>query len=120
MEPETGRSAADFVLHRPGGTFQQARRVSDFVSSTQAELAAIHQSLDHFQSNRCPHSSVVIHCDSHAAIQSLQRKKRDPLDQQACDILDLAHALKAMHEIIFILHWVPSHIAIPGTEQVDT
>ena len=120
VDPETGRSSSAFVLHGPGGTFQQAKRVSDFVSSTQAELAAIHQSLEHFQTNPCPLTSVVIHCDSHAAIQSLQRKKRDPLDQQASDILDLAHALKAMHEIIFILHWVPSHIGIPGNEQVDT
>jgi len=75
VDPETGRSASAFVLHGPGGTFQQAKRVSDFVSSTQAELAAIHQSLEHFQTNPCPLTSVVIHCDSHAAIQSLQRKK---------------------------------------------
>ncbi|MCP5008170.1 MAG: hypothetical protein GY941_30190, partial [Planctomycetes bacterium] len=46
-------------------------------------------------------------------------KKRDPLDCQANDILDLAQALKAMLSISFTLHWVPSHIGISGNEQGD-
>ena len=92
--------------------------MSDLVSSTQAELAAIQQSLLYLQENPAPYSSIVIHCDSEAAIKSLKVHKAYPFDQQAREILDLAQELMANHNISFTLHWVPSHIVIPGNEQV--
>jgi hypothetical protein len=82
-------------------------------------LAAINQTLLHLQENPTPHSSIVVHCDSHAAIQSLQATKKDPTDQQSSDILDLAQKLKATQNLSLTLHWIPSHIGIPGNEQVD-
>ena len=82
-------------------------------------MAAIHQTLLHLQENPTPHSSIVVHCDSHAAIQSLKVTKKDPSDQQSSDILDLAQKLQATQNLSFTLHWIPSHIGIPGNERVD-
>ena len=73
VDPDTGRSAAAFILHSQGAQTHQALRVSDFVSSTQAELAAIHESLRHIEAHRPTQTKFVIHCDSHPAIQSLQK-----------------------------------------------
>jgi hypothetical protein len=81
VDPETGKSAAAFIYHSGGTKTAQAFCVSDFVSSTQAELAAIHQSLVHIESNPSTQIRFMIHCDSQPAIQSLQHKLRDPLDK---------------------------------------
>ena len=119
VDPVSGRSASAFLYQSMGEETEHAVRVSDLVSSTQAELAAIHQSLLYLQENPAPYSSIVIHCDSEAAIKSLKVHKTYPSDQQAREILDLAQELIANQNISFTLHWVPSHIGIPGNEQVD-
>ena len=119
VDLDTGRCASAFISECRNGKTQHAVRVSNLVSSTQAELAAINQTLLHLQENPTPHSSIVVHCDSHAAIQSLQATKKDPTDQQSSDILDLAQKLQATQNLSFTLHWIPSHIGIPGNERVD-
>ena len=83
-----------------GGETQHVVHVSNLVSSTQAEFA--------------PHSSIVVHCYSHAAIQSLKVTKKDPSDQWSSDTLDLSQKLQSTQNLSFTLHWIPSRIGIPG------
>lgn len=45
------------------------------------------------QFNHSAQTGVKINCGSHASIHSIQWK-RDPLNQQASDILDLTHTLE--------------------------
>ena len=120
VEPESGKAAAAYILHRKDNKISDAFRVSDHVSSTQAELAAIHQSLICIESNPSAQTQYVIHCDSQPAIQGLQRTKIDPLDKQVKVIIDLAEKLVTSKGIQVTLHWIPSHIGIPGNEEVDT
>jgi ribonuclease HI len=121
VDNNTGHSASAFISHNPECTAEKAIRVSDHVSSTQAELAAIHEVLVHINnySNTTP-SQVVIHCDSMSAIQALKKTKIDPFNLQVQEILDLAHTLSNSQAIRITLHWIPSHIGIPGNEAVDT
>ena len=120
VEPESGKAAAAFILHREYNKFSDAFRVTDYVSSTQAELAAIHQSLICIESNPSAQTQYVIHCDSQPAIQGLQRAKIDPLDKQVKVIINLAEKLVTSKGIQVTLHWIPSHIGIPGDEEVHT
>ena len=117
VDPDSGRSASAFLCQSMEEETEHAVRVSDLVSSTQAELAAIHQCLLYLQENPSPYSCIVIHCDSEAAIKSLKVHKTYASDQHAHEILAKEH--KTRRHLSFILHWVPSHIGIPGNEKVD-
>ncbi len=120
VDPESGRAVAAYILHQEYNKISDTFRVTDYVSSTQAELAAIHQSLLYIESNPTAQTQYVIHCDSQPAIQALKRTKIDPLDKQVKVIIDLAEKLMAVEGIQVTLHWIPSHIGIPGNEEVDT
>ena len=110
---DAGRCAFAFISESMRGETQHAVCVSDLVSSTQAELVAMHQSLLHFQENPTPHSNIVIHSKNSYTLFN----KIAPGDLQSRDILDLAQNLQGTQNLSFTLHWIPSQICIQVTME---
>jgi ribonuclease HI len=119
VDPEDGRSAAAYTCHTTSPVIDKGVRITDHVSSTQAELSAVHLSLLHILSAKTPPKKTVIFCDSQAAILTLKRFKPDPLDQLAIDIIKTFISLTAFPNFHLTFHWIPSHIGIPGNERAD-
>ena len=119
VDPEDGRAAAAFICLNSYPQVEKGVRITNFVSSTQAELAAIHLSLLNLLNTQSPPSKAVILCDSQPAILTLQRTNPDPLDQLSKLIFETIRALTSAAEFSLTIHWIPSHIGIPGNERVD-
>ena len=119
VDMETGKAAAAYIFKpkQDEHPIMEHFRITNWVSSTQAELGAIFKVLEKIlitQTNR----SVVILCDSMAALLSIQSKP-NILDPLTYDIVRLAAFLVSNRKIDIIMHWIPSHIGIEYNEKVD-
>ena len=120
VDPIEGRASSAFTSHNIRPQAEKGVRITDNVSSTQAELAAIHLTLLHIAADVTHPKHVVILCDSQSGITTLQRTKPDPLDQLSKDIWDTHEFLCKSRELKLTIHWIPSHIGILGNERADT
>ena len=74
----------------------------------------------HIKSKCEEREKIVVHCDSMSALLTLKgERSEDIFGKQKDDILKILHHLITRMNIDIFLHWVPSHIGIPGNEQVD-
>ena len=105
VDMETGRAAAAYIF-KPKQDEQpilEHFRITNWVSSTQAELGAIFKVLEKIlttQTNR----SVVILCDSMAALLTIQLKP-NILDPLTYDIVRFATFLVSSRKIDISMHW---------------
>ncbi|KAL3244157.1 hypothetical protein MRX96_019422 [Rhipicephalus microplus] len=108
-----GSAAAACVVPSVGAVLKC--RLPSLASSTVAELAAINLAAD-FLSERAPMSAAAIICDSRAALAAISREEDGSLLAQR-----VARKLHAVQQTgcDLSLHWVPSHIGIPGNEAAD-
>ena len=120
VDPDTGRAGSAFILKCTDSSplIQSANRISDWVSSTQAEVAAIFMGIKEIPIHNYS-KKIVIFCDSMAAILELQRTIPDPLNPLVYDTLKLIHQLCLSNNISITIHWIPSHIGIYFNELVD-
>jgi ribonuclease HI len=117
LDPITGRASAAYTSIETD--LEAGIRITNHVCSTQAEMAAIHLTLEKLLSTNISFSKVVIHCDSQAAIKTLQRSTPDPLDQISTQIVSTLSKLMSRPYFHLTIHWIPSHIGIPGNEKAD-
>ena len=117
VDMESGRAASAYIFKTGGNPVMETFRITDWVSSTQAELGAIFKVLENILVSKINHR-VVIFCDSMSALQTLQCKP-NPLDSLTYDILRLSHFLIVNRKISISMHWIPSHIGIEYNEKVD-
>ena len=120
VDPESGQAAAAYSFHSINPPKDLGVRITDNVSSTQAELSAIHLTLLEIQTSCLTPSKTVILCDSQAAIKTMQRSNPDPLDQLTDDIFKTFTSLSLYPNFKLTLHWIPSHVGIPGNERADS
>ena len=120
VDPDSGRAGAAFIF-KPRDSqpiLQSNFRLSDWVSSTQAELSAILKSLVQIGDIPSPRHALIM-CDSMAAMHSLQKTDPDPLDSLVFDILQVANDLYLHKKIHITVYWIPSHMGIEFNEMVD-
>jgi ribonuclease HI len=119
VDMETGRAASAYIFkpEKDDQPIMETFRISDWVSSTQAELGAIFKVLEKILITQS-HRSVVIFCDSMAALLTIQSKP-NVLDPLTYDIVRLAKFLIFNRKMDIIMHWIPSHIGIEYNEKVD-
>nr|XP_037275972.1 uncharacterized protein LOC119168681 [Rhipicephalus microplus] len=91
------------------------RRLPTIVSSMVAEKAAINLAADLLQDIETVRSAAIV-CDSRVALDSISREHEGTLLAQR-----LALKLHAVQQLgcELSLHWVPSHVGIPGNEYAD-
>ena len=118
VDPDSGRAAAGIMSNSASNSVAVALRLTDGISSTQAELGAIHEALCYITGFSSDHK-VVIHCDSLSAIQAIKRPTPDIYNKQVYEIVKLAAQLVTSKGIELTLHWIPSHVGIEGNELVD-
>ena len=120
VDPDTGRASAAYTSPGHEEYFELGARISDGVCSTQAELAAIHLVLKQLLITHIPINKVVIHCDSQSAIKTIQRNSPDQFDNLSVEIINCILKLSINPNFHMTLHWIPSHIGIPGNERADS
>lgn len=122
-DPQGGRCGAAFVCTAKAGAEQlppappvaSAVRLTDYSSSTQAELTAIQIALRHAHTSH--NHNVLIHTDSMAAITSLHAQHCE--NSQLLDgIITTAAAIQDMGRLVTV-NWIPSHVGISGNEAAD-
>ena len=118
-DPETGKAGAGIVLAGIEHEYTKHFRLSNGISSTQAELAAIYLALVNIIENQLPYSKIVIHCDSLPAILSLKHYSPDPMNPQVQLIFQVFSVLHLRPDFELWFHWIPSHINIDGNERAD-
>ena len=118
-DPETGKAGAGLVLSRNEYEYTKHFRLSNGISSTQAELAAIYLSLVTIRENQIPDPKIVIHCDSLPSILTLKHYNPDPLNPQVQLIFQVISVLHSRPDFELWFHWIPSHINIEGNERAD-
>ena len=117
-DPETGRAGAGFYVVNDSQKVRKNFRLSDHISSTQAELAAIYLVLNYIRDQNL-WKDVVIHCDSLPFILTLKYYSPDPLKTQVQLIFQLLKVLFTNTNFHLTFHWTPSHINIEGNEIAD-
>ena len=113
VNPDTGAAASAFVV----GDVTIAWRNSDNISSLQTELAAIEGALLNTEGG--PGTTITIHTDSKAAVQTLQRRHVTDNKQLITSILSRAILLKERGTSITV-NWIPSHVGVAGNDKADT
>lgn len=118
-DPESGRAGAGIYGESQECPLSLSHRLSDGISSTQAELAAISILLSHLVENPPPTTNFVIFCDSQPAIMAIKSYKFDPLEAELHHIFEQIKIMKARPQFALTFHWIPSHIGIEGNEKAD-
>ena len=118
-DPDSGRAGAGVTGGLYDYQIEGAYRLSDDISSTQAELAAIHLVLSALIANPPPVWNIVIHCDSMPALLTISQYKLDPLAVQAHLIWHDITILELKPSFHLTFHWLPSHVGIEGNERAD-
>ena len=113
VDSDRGRAGAAYV----SGALAHGWRTSDNCSSLQAELAAIHGALRHFQDTGS--QRIVVHTDSRAALQVLSRSHHPDNIALVTSILAMANNIKQRGGTI-VINWIPSHVGLQGNERADT
>ena len=93
-------------------------RLPDNTPITLAELMAIKEAIDWFQTNEKVDQHRVIHTDSMAALQTLQNIRNTEYPEASNEILRISNKLSEENRSI-TFHWVPSHVGIIGNELAD-
>ena len=113
VDPTTGKCGAAFVTEDGESALW---RISDGCSTLQAELAAISKALEHaLLARRGP---VVIHTDSRGALSVIQSGE---ISGNICLLTTIQSSLCSLDRQgrPTIIHWIPSHIGIPGNTLAD-
>lgn len=113
VDPTTGATGSAFIA----GDQVVGWRNSDHSSSLQTELAAIHGALRHAMTEGSRH--IVVHTDSKAALQVLQRSYQRDNIALSTTILGLAQQMAAEGQVV-LLNWIPSHVGLAGNDRADT
>ena len=113
VNPDTGAAASAFVM----GDVTIAWRNSDNISSLQTELAAIEGALLNTEGG--PGTTITVHTDSKAAVQTLQRRYVTENKQLITSILSRARLLTERGSSITV-NWIPSHVGVSGNDKADT
>ena len=111
---EDGRAGCGMLLWEYNGCGELCEstatlRLSDGVSSTQAELYAIYVALCEVHTED---KDVRIFVDSRAALESLNSRR-----PEYAEIVSLCKAL--LKKINATFYWIPSHVGIPQNERAD-
>ena len=120
VDPDTGRAAAAFIQSHSPPVLSKSVRLTDQISSTQAELGALSILFEYLKVVCEEGERIVVHCDSMPALLTLKGDSpKDIFCKQKYNILEILHHLISKMNLGIHLHWIPSHIGIPGNEQVD-
>jgi len=117
--PETRLAGAGIYGEKDSLKFREHYRLSNGISSTQAELAAIYLALIYIRDHELTFCNNVIHCDSLSALLTLKYYYPNPLESQAQQIFQLLKELHVNPNFRLTFHWTPSHINIEGNEIAD-
>ena len=109
LNPDTGGAGASAVF--PSDGISLGIRISDFASSLCTELVGIDMAL-----KSAYDIDVVIHTDSLNAIRKIG--DRNPQNILAVSI-QLQLIEREKNGWSTTLHWIPSHVGIPGNERAD-
>ena len=112
VDPTKGTAGAAFVSQE----VSEAWRTSDHCSTLQVELVGILGALTHAQTR--DESSIIIHTDSRAALQTLLQPQHKDNVSLVTNILGLANRLAHSGKQIQ-LNWIPSHVGICGNMRAD-
>ena len=89
--------------------------MTDFSSSTQAELAAIKLAVDHARTSH--KLDVLINTDSRTAIASLFRYDNE--NQRLTQAISTAARAIQTEGRVITINWIPSHVGTSGNEKAD-
>ena len=120
VNPETGHAACAFIQSHSPPLFADSFRLSNSISSTQAELGAVQKVCEYLQSDSFYGKGIVVHCDSMPALLTIKGcDTEDLFCKQKESILSALTSLITQQNLHITFHWIPSHIGLPGNEQVD-
>ncbi|XP_076064444.1 uncharacterized protein LOC143038790 [Oratosquilla oratoria] len=111
VDPENGITGAGVY----SATYTAAWRTSDHCSTLQTELVAMQKALEYSSQLQGP---VVIHTDSLAVTQVLQKKDIPTNINIITTILYLLQLHNRQNRPV-IINWIPSHIVVHGNERAD-
>ncbi|XP_050715642.1 uncharacterized protein LOC126998207 [Eriocheir sinensis] len=112
VDPVSGRTGAAAIT----GETRLLCRTADHCSTLQTELAALLLALEHAQAR--PELTVVIHTDSRAGLEALQRPRVTDNVGLVTSVLGSLQSLAAQGKCVR-LHWIPSHVGVRGNEAAD-
>ncbi len=109
LNPDNGRAGAAVVCNQDGRVCIE--RATDFSSTLTVELLAIQLALHVYDKK-----SVIIHTDSINAIYNVMKN-----DTESSIAADTRARIQQRDDnsLTTVLHWVPSHVGVPGNEQAD-
>lgn len=109
LNPITGRAGAAAICNADGQTWKE--RATDFSSTLTVELLAFLIAIREY-----PRKNIIIHTDSINAIRNVVNPETE--SSLAAQIQTLIQC-RDDKGLTTILHWVPSHVGVPGNEQAD-
>lgn len=90
-------------------------RLSDYATIAQAELIGIEECAKYCINKKVRGRTIVIHCDSQAALKSLKRK--DTISRTVSQVHRSLNRIAEENRVI--LYWCPGHEGIMGNEIAD-
>ena len=111
-------SATIFVNNNDEVVLEEQIRITNGSSSMQAELTAIATTLALTSQHECNNLNLVIHTDSLSSIQAISNRTPPECKDMLSMIQKLGLSLKSSN-CHTTLHYIPSHIGIPGNELAD-
>ena len=115
---EDGRVGAAIAFRRGGSWRKRGAYLGRNKEVFDAELFAISQALDEFNSRGESSRRYTIFSDSQAAISRAQHDQTGPGQTLAVRVIGTAETLAARGNTV-TLRWTPSHAGVTGNEQAD-